>query len=495
MNFCPQCGAKLALDDIFCPQCGTYLNDKNQHPNVHVNINVDILESYLATNHYNNIRTFTQTDILSIPDILNRLAPQADCLAQLHKEFPQNKIYTNNLSSIEYVIKTIKAQSESNLSQQLIDILLHLQSLWFAIANVLKDMDALQYHDEIILYTEYGQQIEYILNHTSRTSHNSTKTTQEQANNDFDPCVIQEIENLSLELQEQKPSFKRIHYDPNTNYRQELEDLIGLDDIKAQIANHIIDIQIQAKRKQIYPDLKFTPSFNCIFKGKPGTGKTTVARLIAGILKQEGLISNGCYVEVDASTLISGWVGFSAKIAKLAALQSFGGVLFIDEAYSLMNAQGSKSNPGAEVIDTLTPLMENYRDKLTIILAGYDKEMEEFMANANTGFPSRFNTIFQFNDYSADEMYDIFMHFTNDNHYKLTTNAAKRLQTILGLIYDKKDSLISFANARTVRLLFEAVRAKASRRMATEANPDLSLITVEDMSLNKQELTSIIGKF
>ena len=271
--------------------------------------------------------------------------------------------------------------------------------------------------------------------------------------------------------------------------------MVGLHNVKEQIADHITDIKFQRQRRRLYPDLKINPAFNCIFKGKPGTGKTTVARVVSGILKQERLISNGCYVEVDASSLISGWVGFSAKIARLAALEAFGGVLFIDEAYALMNSSGSKSNPGNDVIDALTPLMENHRDKLIVILAGYDKEMDSFLAASNTGFPSRFRNVFHFDDYNAEEMFAIFEDFAGAEHYKLSSDAGIRLQTLLSFIEERKTTITSFANARTVRQIYETVRARASRRMAQSQNPDLSVLTKEDVSLTRDELSCLIGRF
>jgi len=222
------------------------------------------------------------------------------------------------------------------------------------------------------------------------------KSNSKKSVKDCSSDIRNEINSLEDELKDILPNFKRHIYDQNIKYWDELKNLIGLSIVKEQLYRQINNYKLQIKRKQLHPELVVSSSFHCIFKGKPGTGKTTVARLVAGILKEEGLLDNGCCVEVTASELISGYIGVTPKYTKLAVLNAIDGVLFIDEAYSLMNAKGNKSDHGAEVIDTLTPLMENYRNRLVVILAGYNEEMDEFLAQANTGFPSRFKAVIQF---------------------------------------------------------------------------------------------------
>lgn len=504
MNFCPECGARLRPEDRFCPNCGQAIS-KHPGPGGRIPLDENILAACMriqAERHVPAARpgSFAASDRIPGNEAIALLAPQLDFLERLAAEYPDNSIYANCRNGLRQVLTALRDEPGCGLDGTRREILRHLGLLWISIGDSLNNLDPVKYREEIDLFINYAEQIDYILSHgiaapTAEKPQENRNQASKNTSDDFDPAAREEIEALIRELQDQKPAFKRERYNPQIDYRKELDELIGLDRVKAQIADHIIDLKIQKKRQALYPDLKINASFNSIFKGNPGTGKTTVARLVAGIMKQEGLIENGCYVEVDASTLISGWVGFSAKIARLAALESFGGVLFIDEAYALMNAQGSKSKPGAEVIDTLTPLMENNRDKLTIILAGYDKEMDQFLENANTGFPSRFRSVFQFEDYDREEMYEIFLRIARANHYELTPPARKRLQTILWLIDSRKKEIPSFANARTVRLLFEAVRAKASRRMARENNPDLSTLTIEDVSLEREELSTVIGKF
>ena len=308
---------------------------------------------------------------------------------------------------------------------------------------------------------------------------------------DYYPEVREEIAALINELDKMRPALTRHQFDSSKDHWSELESLVGMKAVKEQLLKYIIDYHVQSIRKHSHPDLKIVTPFNCIFKGNPGNGKTTVARIVAGILKEEGIIDKGCCVEMDASSITSGWVGFSAKFAKLAALESLGGVLFFDEAYSLLNAQGSKGSPGKEVIDTLTPLMENYRDRLIVIFAGYDKEMNELLEQTNPGFASRFKNEIHFEDYSASEMMEIFIGIAEKNYYKLTNEAVGRLRALFEIIDSKKCNNRRFANARTVRSLFEVIRSKSSQRMANESNVDFDVITLEDVAIPLEELKSI----
>ena len=156
-----------------------------------------------------------------------------------------------------------------------------------------------------------------------------------------------------------------------------------------------------------------------------------------------------------------------------------------------MNAQGAKGSPGKEVIDTLTPLMEKYRDKLVVIFAGYDQEMNEFLEKTNPGFASRFKNDIYFDDYTAEEMLEIFTKIAETNYYKLTKQAIGRLKALFDIIESRKDNNRKFANARTVRSLFELVRARASKRMALVEKVDLDVLTLDDIAIPVEDLKSI----
>lgn len=498
MKFCPECGTKLDETMRFCPECGHPVEISSQDPFFHIDpeLLARRIKQHTAPSRtmVKESYTFTGNSMMTIDEVLSLLFPQLDILSRLSNAYPEEELYTDLHNDLSLVIHGFQQGNKQSLSGQDHQILNTLINFWDLIVEVLTQKDFIGYKNEITVYKKYISDLDYILTHGITTSQQVLPSSQRACHEDFDPSVAKEIESLINELHEMKPSFKREAYNPSIDYRQELYKLTGLERLKASIDDHILDIKVQLKRKELFPDLKINPSFNCIFKGKPGTGKTSVARLLSGILKQEGLISNGCYVEVDASSLVSGYIGFSAKITRLAALESFGGVLFIDEAYSLMNAQGSKANAGAEVIDTLTPLMENYRDKLTVILAGYDKEMDLFLQNANTGFPSRFKSVFQFDDYTDEELMSIFLKFAEAEHYALTPEAKKRVKTILWFIVSQKDKMKQFANARTARNLYEYIRVRCTRRIHKEGYADLCTIRLEDVNLERSEIDMIINK-
>ena len=500
MKFCPECGTRLNETMKFCPECGYALIVSTHDPFGNIDCEELAWQMKRKTNSLQKSYSFTEKKI-TIDEALSLLYPQYHFLSKLCKHYPEYETYRNFCNAIKVIIEGFKQDGKKSLTVQDRKTLCELASFWLSVAEILDRKNSDEYINDINLCIKYAEDISYILKEdiTDATpvisSSEENRTVQNSNIEDFDPSVVDEIKCLQNELKDLKPSLKRERYNPSIDYRSEFHKLIGLDNLKTSIDNHIIDFKIQLERRKVYPDLKVSSSFNCIFKGKPGTGKTTVARLLSGLLKQEGLISNGCYVEADASSLVSGYVGFSAKVAKLAALESFGGILFIDEAYSLMNAQGSKANAGAEVIDALTPLMENYRDKLTVVLAGYDKEMEEFLANSNTGFPSRFKSVFQFEDYTDEQLFDIFLQFAESEHYTLTPDAQKRLRTILWFIVSRKNEMQQFANARTARNLYEYVRAKSTKRMAQEGLSDLSTIKLEDVNLERNEIDMITNKY
>lgn len=305
----------------------------------------------------------------------------------------------------------------------------------------------------------------------------------------------EKIASLEEELSGNLPLISSIEYNTSTDYNKELNKLIGLGSLKEQMSAFIDNYKLQLKRREDHPGLKIDTSFNCVFKGKPGTGKTTVARLMAGILRQNGILKGGQLVEVDASSLVSGWMGFSAKATALAAYKAMDGVLFIDEAYALMNNfEGSRgAGPGKDVIDTLTPIMENYRDRFIVIVAGYDEEMEKFLQAANTGFPSRFKQILQFSDYTPDEMTAIFRGLLRSNFYVTGAKELRIVNSIFNEIYKRIPSLPGFANARTVRNIFERICQRASKRMIANPKASRDLIIADDIMLSPEEIKMAVG--
>lgn len=254
-----------------------------------------------------------------------------------------------------------------------------------------------------------------------------------------------------------------------------LNSLEGLQNVKEQVSDLIDQVKIfklRSSRNLITPKL----SRHMVFTGNPGTGKTTVARIIGQIYKSLGILSKGHLVEVDRADLVAGYVGQTALKTKEVINQAMGGVLFIDEAYSL-NKEGNDF--GQEAIDIINKIMEDSRTDLVIIVAGYKKEMEEFI-NSNQGLRSRFKTYIDFNDYTSEELYNIFLGLLEKNEYKITNSAKVEISNYL-----KTKNLNSFnGNARDIRNLFENIIRLQSRRLAKVNNPtteDIVTITIQDL--------------
>lgn len=309
--------------------------------------------------------------------------------------------------------------------------------------------------------------------------------------------VAEEIEALEEEMGKNRSTFTVHEFDPSIDYKKELDKLVGLSGLKLQLEKFINTFKVQQQRRAKHPELKIETGYNCVFKGRPGTGKTTVARLLAGLLCQHGIIKTGQCVEVDATSLVSGWIGFSAKNAKLAALKAIGGVLFIDEAYAILSPskEGTRGNPGQDVVDSLTPIMENYRNSLIVVAAGYDQEMEHFLKDGNTGLASRFKHVMKFDDYNGPEMTEIFMGLVKKNYYKLSSKAKQRVMVIFDTVARQSDSISTFANGRTVRNIFDAIIEKSSARKVNQPGADYDELTLEDVSLTRDELSHALGIF
>lgn len=261
--------------------------------------------------------------------------------------------------------------------------------------------------------------------------------------------------------------------------KKELEEYIGLAAIKAEVNNLINLVTVQKMREE--HGLKVGDlSLHMVFSGNPGTGKTMVARLMSRIYKSLGILSKGHLLEVDRSGLVAGFVGQTAIKTSDAVQKAMGGVLFIDEAYTLSNKQGNDF--GQEAIDTILKAMEDNRGDLVVIVAGYTELMEEFI-HSNPGLESRFNRFLHFEDYSAEEMLAIFLSRCERSAYTLAEEAKPWLAAILAF---EKENNETFGNARGVRNLFEkAVVAQANRLAQSEniTKETLMLLTKEDLAV------------
>lgn len=259
----------------------------------------------------------------------------------------------------------------------------------------------------------------------------------------------------------------------------ELDTLVGLASVKEEIKTLSNFIKIQQKRKE--QGLKSSSvSYHCVFTGNPGTGKTTVARIVAQIYKDLGILSKGHLVETDRSGLVAEYVGQTAVKTNKIIDSALDGVLFIDEAYSLI---GTGQDYGKEAIATLLKRMEDNRDRLVVILAGYSKEMQDFI-NTNPGLQSRFNRYIDFPDYSAEELLQIFEKNVEKFDYKLEKEALVAMSEYFQHAVENKDA--NFGNARFVRNIFEKTLEKQANRLSTDPDLDtneLTLITLADLPI------------
>ena len=281
----------------------------------------------------------------------------------------------------------------------------------------------------------------------------------------------------------QAPTAKE---EPQEDPMETLNNLVGLEKIKHDVKELTDFARIQKARKDA--GLKSVPvSLHLVFTGNPGTGKTTVARILAKLYNQIGILSKGQLVEVDRSGLVAGYVGQTAIKTQEQIQNALGGVLFIDEAYTLA---AKNEDFGQEAIDTILKAMEDHRDDLIVIVAGYTQPMETFI-NSNPGLKSRFNKYIEFPDYSIDELMAIFDLNCKKYDYVIQEDARGHVREKLSLM--KLSSPENFANARAVRNLFEEIITNQAGRIAAMKDPsleDMKTITNEDLTDAEEEAIS-----
>ena len=255
----------------------------------------------------------------------------------------------------------------------------------------------------------------------------------------------------------------------NKSGKSELDELIGFEDVKSQIEQILNFVKVKKNKGNM-------PMLHMVFEGNPGTGKTTIARIIGKIFAENKILSDeNKFVEVDREKLVGKYVGWTASKTKEAVEEAKGGVLFVDEAYSLVN-DDSHRDFGYEAIDTLIKEMEDNRDNLCVIFAGYTNEMEKLL-KSNPGFESRIQFKIKFPDYTSKELYQVFVKLCHKEDYKLSSN----IKEIIIKYFEDEKKKENFSNARCVRNLFEKVEFEQASRIVKEKNLKNNKIIREDV--------------
>lgn len=267
--------------------------------------------------------------------------------------------------------------------------------------------------------------------------------------------------------------------EPLEQVLDELNQLVGMNNIKEEVKTLTNFLKVQKVRTE-RGLANASVSLHSIFSGPPGTGKTTVARLMARIFQSLGFLEKGQLVETDRAGLVADYIGGTSKKVDEKVNEALDGLLFIDEAYALIPEDSSRDF-GKEAVDVLLKRMEDYRKRLVVIAAGYTDEMHRFV-ESNPGLKSRFNRYFYFHDYTPDELVAIFNKMCKDNHFNPTEATNEQLKTLLTELYNSRDR--TFGNARLVRNLFEKAIERQANRLAvinTLTDEILTTILPEDI--------------
>ena len=441
-------GEKLANNQEFCKVVNNNISGEIQlngkiltdgKDKIPVFLWADVVHCYMGLGHEINLASNEGLGLL----IYNVLMTDPQFPIEYHSlDFVKNKLK----DSCETFIRKGVASMEGDTDR-------------FVIEDCLKDFDSQLHNQYVVLLYRFASLI----------AKADKKISEEESDwlNKIMALKVPECEDVitPMDLTEEpeikkKTSARR----PRSNAAKELENLIGLTSVKSEITSLTNYIKVQKMREE--KGMKVTPvSLHCVFTGNPGTGKTTVARIVSEIYKELGLLKKGHLVETDRSGLVAEFVGQTAVKTNKIIDSALDGILFIDEAYSLVD--GGNSDYGKEAIATLLKRMEDERDRLVVILAGYTDDMKRFI-DSNPGLQSRFNRYIEFPDYSADELYQIFCSSAKKYEYTLADEAQAALKEIFESAVTNKDK--NFGNGRFVRNLFEKVVEHQANRLSAEAD-------------------------
>lgn len=288
-----------------------------------------------------------------------------------------------------------------------------------------------------------------------------------------------EFEKVKKRLQERQKAEKEAKEQRVAKLLDELNQLVGLDNVKEEVRSLVNLIKVRRMREE-YKLPAMDMSYHMVFTGNPGTGKTTVARLVARIYRELGILSEGQLIETDRSRLVAGYVGQTAINVREVVEQAIGGVLFIDEAYALVSPD-TTNDYGSEAVDTLVKMMEDHRDDLVVIVAGYREEMEQFL-RSNTGLISRFNKFITFEDYSEQQLLEILTVMAEQAGMVVEDTAVKKLGLYLASMNEQERR--DFGNARGVRNAFERMIVNQANRIVLLEEPtkeQLITLTAQDV--------------
>lgn len=295
------------------------------------------------------------------------------------------------------------------------------------------------------------------------------------------PALAGAAESAEPSVAPAKPSAVPPASDPYLEIQKEMDHMVGMEGVKSLIYEIYALLLVSQMRTEAGLS-GGAQVYHMIFKGNPGTGKTTIARIVAKLFQKMGLLSKGHLIEVERADLVGEYIGHTAQKTRDLVKKALGGVLFVDEAYSL--ARGGEKDFGKEAIDTLVKAMEDHRNQFVLILAGYPLEIEHFLMT-NPGLPSRFPIQIEFPDYTVDQLIQIAELMAKDRDYALMPQTVFKLRTHLML--EKTATLYSFSNARYVRNLIEkAIRHQAVRLLthyqsSSPGRAELMSIRPEDM--------------